>query len=174
MPCKGCAAKVGPTTLRQMLQTLSSEGRGAAVADGYVDVSSMLRPGGIKMEDAAVMPPVPEGRVQVQTVDFINACTGDLYIFARIAAIHALADCYAVGATPSIALVTAQVCACPSFYRLPVLVPEIFGLAVFWLGCCFSLLGRACDSQLHAPVAASFAPLLSIAGCTSSTAHHPG
>lgn len=102
MRCKGCAAKVPPRALASLLRSLQAQypvqgadGR-AGAADGHFD-------------DAAVLPPPPAGHVSVQTVDFVSACVDDPFLFGGIVAVHALADCYAMGAQPSAALAVVQV-----------------------------------------------------------------
>lgn len=47
--------------------------------------------------------------VSVQTVDFFRASVTDPWLFGRVAAEHALGDCYAMGAAPAAALAIAVV-----------------------------------------------------------------
>jgi selenide,water dikinase len=87
MRCGGCGAKVGATVLTRVLGRL-----------GIVDAP----------EDAAFVQ-VPPGRTLVQSVDFFRSFTPDPYVFGEIAAVHALGDVWAMGATPHSALATAIV-----------------------------------------------------------------
>ena len=97
--CGGCGAKLGATDLAAALATLPKPAR-AEVASG---------PG----DDAAILT-LPAG-VQVITTDHLRAFTQDARVMARIAAIHALGDVWAMGAAPQVAL--AQI-------TLPRLSPE--------------------------------------------------
>lgn len=86
--CAGCGAKVGGATLRETLAALSAERR-ADVEAGIGDDAAVLRIGGQR---------------QVITTDQLRAFTEDFGLFARIAALHALGDVWAMGATPQAAL----------------------------------------------------------------------
>jgi selenide,water dikinase len=88
--CGGCGAKLGPGSLKSSLSTLPSGTR--------TDVLS--RPG----DDAAVLQ-IGATR-QILTTDHLRGFTIDHALQARIAAIHALGDCWAMGAEPQAALAT--------------------------------------------------------------------
>ncbi len=82
--CGGCGAKVGRGALRDVLAELPTTPRD--------DVESL--PG----DDAAVL--ITGGLRQIMTTDHLRAFTHDPVLMARIAAIHALGDCWAMGADP--------------------------------------------------------------------------
>ncbi len=75
--CAGCGSKVGQDVLEEILERLGLSGQGP--------------------EDAAVLPPLPEG-AWVQSVDFLPSFLPDPYLFGRIAVLHALCDVLAMGA----------------------------------------------------------------------------
>lgn len=87
--CGGCGAKVGRAILADALAALPK-------TEGTVD----RLPG----DDAAVLR-MGDTR-QVITTDHLRAVTEDPVLMTRIAAIHALGDIWAMGATPQAALVT--------------------------------------------------------------------
>lgn len=87
--CGGCGAKVGRATLGAVLAGLAPPRR-ADVLCGAGD-------------DAAVLVHGAGGR-QVITTDHLRAFTEDFGLLARIAAIHALGDIWAMGARPQAAL----------------------------------------------------------------------
>lgn len=97
--CGGCGAKLGATDLSAALANLPAPQRPEVISG----------PG----DDAAVLA-VPGG-VQVITTDHLRAFTADARLMARIAAIHATGDIWAMGAAPQVAL--AQI-------TLPPLSPE--------------------------------------------------
>jgi selenide,water dikinase len=86
--CGGCGSKVGPAALSRALATLPAATR--------KDI--LTRPG----DDAAIL---RMGRTtQVLTTDHLRAFTLDPWLLGRIAAVHALGDIWAMGATPQAAL----------------------------------------------------------------------
>jgi selenide, water dikinase len=86
--CGGCGAKLGPGVLSAALSTLPAPTR-PEVRSG---------PG----DDAAVLA-TPSG-VQVLTTDHLRAFCHDPRLMARITAIHAMGDVWAMGASPQVAL----------------------------------------------------------------------
>ncbi|NBD31059.1 MAG: selenide, water dikinase SelD [Alphaproteobacteria bacterium] len=88
--CSGCGAKVGGDALATALKGLPTPDR--------KDVVSL--PG----DDAAVLS--VGGTRQVISTDHLSAVTEDPALMARIAAIHALGDVWAMGADPQSALIS--------------------------------------------------------------------
>jgi len=86
--CGGCGAKVGGSALAGVLAALPRGTR--------ADV--LTQPG----DDAAVLS--MGGTRQVITTDHLRAFTADPWTMTRIAAVHALGDVWAMGATPQAAL----------------------------------------------------------------------
>ena len=97
MRCGGCGAKVGATALSRVMKRLEP-----IPTNKNVEV-------GIDQPDDAAVVSVPPGMVGVQTVDYFRAFVDDPYIFGQIAAVHALGDCWAMGADPHAALAIATV-----------------------------------------------------------------
>lgn len=87
----GCACKLGPADLTQVLQHVP------ITTDPRVLVDAATR------DDAAVFQMTPE-RALVATVDFFTPIVDDAYDFGRIAATNAFSDVYAMGGTPLFAL----------------------------------------------------------------------
>lgn len=87
--CGGCGAKVGPGALADLLEDVSPAAR--------ADVLS--QPG----DDAGVLD--IGGQHLVLSTDHLRAFTLDPWCLARIAAIHALGDVWAMGAAPQAALI---------------------------------------------------------------------
>lgn len=92
--CAGCGGKVAGSVLRQVLARLN------------VPPSPHVAVGLAQPDDAAVVLP-PGGRPIVATVDFFAAFLDDPYLVGRIAALNALSDVYALGATPLAAMAIA-------------------------------------------------------------------
>lgn len=88
-PCGGCGAKVGALALHGALGARLQPGEGGWGSG----------PG----DDAAVRA-LGDGRVQVLSTDHLRAFTEDAHLMARIAAVHALGDIWAMGARPDAAL----------------------------------------------------------------------
>lgn len=88
--CGGCGAKVAPGVLSEVL---AAEGR-------RLRADVLIGPG----DDAAVI--TVGGARQVLTTDHLRGFTEDLGVMARIAALHALGDVWAMGARPQVALVS--------------------------------------------------------------------
>ena len=86
--CGGCGAKVGPGALSQALSTLPKPHRPDVIA-GAGDDAAILRHG---------------TGTQVLTTDHLRATCADPRLMARITAIHALGDIWAMGAAPQAAL----------------------------------------------------------------------
>ncbi len=86
--CGGCGAKLGPLALSGALAALPVRRR-ADVLQGAGDDAAVLQHG---------------AGVQVITTDHLRAFTADAHLMARLAAIHALGDIWAMGAAPQVAL----------------------------------------------------------------------
>lgn len=86
--CGGCGAKVGAEALTDVLAALPTPQR-PEVLSGPGDDAAVLR---------------AEAGVQVMTTDHLRAFTEDFALMARIAAVHALGDIWAMGAAPQVAL----------------------------------------------------------------------
>ena len=87
----GCACKLGPADLGDVLESLSME-RGADVVIGAET-----------RDDAAVLR-LPDGRGLVQTLDFFTPIVDDPFDWGRIAAANAVSDVYAMGGRPATAM----------------------------------------------------------------------
>lgn len=87
----GCAAKMSPTELAEVLRALPSLS------------SPNLLTGMENFEDAAVYK-ITEDIAIIQTTDFFPPVVDDPYTFGRIAAVNALSDVYAMGGAPILAL----------------------------------------------------------------------
>lgn len=86
--CGGCGAKVASTDLVTALSSLPAPRRPDVISG----------PG----DDAAIL--THQNGLQVITTDHLRAFTHDPYLMAKITAIHALGDIWAMGAAPQVAL----------------------------------------------------------------------
>lgn len=113
MRCGGCGAKVGQRTLTRVLDAVyqrrvnKTEYKGESVT---AQTSVSVKPKKIDPDDAAiVMLPKTGGGAMIQTIDFFRSFISDPFIFGKIAAVHALSDCHAMGAGAQTALALAVV-----------------------------------------------------------------
>ena len=88
----GCACKLGPSQLAEVMRLL-----GPSEPSAEVIVSEASG------DDAAVYR-LPDGTGLVQTLDFFTPLVDDPFDWGRIAAANALSDVYAMGGTPTLAL----------------------------------------------------------------------
>lgn len=107
----GCAAKVGPGDLQDILSRLPEESR--------PELLSSARNG----EDAGVYL-LSDGLAMVQTVDFFGPMVDDPYSFGQIAAANALSDIYAMGGKP---LTSLNVVAYPCELELDIIESMLLG-----------------------------------------------
>lgn len=87
--CGGCGAKVGGAILSDALSSLTPTANADVVAGAG--------------DDAAIVQ-LPGGSFQVLSTDHLRAMVFDPVQMARIAAVHALGDVWAMGAIPQVAL----------------------------------------------------------------------
>lgn len=87
----GCAAKIGPGVLAEVVGRLPSA----------VDENLMV---GVETADDAAVYRVSDEVALIQTVDFFPPMVDDPYTFGQIAAANALSDVYAMGGEPRLAL----------------------------------------------------------------------
>jgi selenide,water dikinase len=107
MRCGGCGSKVGSTTLSRVLNFVYQRRHRIRKSLG---LSNILPD--IPQDDAAVIM-LPEHRgipgkdAMVHTIDFFRSFISDPYIFGKVAAVHAMSDCHAMGCQPETALALA-------------------------------------------------------------------
>ena len=112
MACGGCAAKLADAPLRRALSRLPPPPADPDVVAG-VDVA----------DDVAVLRHA--GGLLVQTVDAFPAFTDDPWLVGRVAAINALNDVWAKGATPRFALAIVEV---PEVHGASILADTLAGV----------------------------------------------
>ncbi len=91
MRCAGCGAKVSADDLNEVLSELELT----------FNETILQTPGGI--EDASQIQ-LPDGRLLLQSVDYLRSFVDDPWLFARIATVHCLSDIHAMGIKPHSAL----------------------------------------------------------------------
>jgi len=107
MRCGGCGSKVGSSTLSRVLNSVYQRRRQMRSEKGLsVDQDW------IQHDDAAViMLPVNRGtpgqEAMIHTIDFFRSFISDPFVFGKIAAVHAMSDCHAMGCLPETALALA-------------------------------------------------------------------
>lgn len=87
----GCAAKIGPGALAEILKTLPQ----------FRDPNLLV---GIETSDDGAVYRVSADLALIQTLDFFPPMLDDPYLFGQVAAANALSDIYAMGGEPKIAL----------------------------------------------------------------------
>ena len=89
--CAGCAAKIGPGALNDVLKDLP-----------LLSDPKVIR--GMESLDNAGVYQLSEDLAIVQTVDFFPPLVDDPYTFGQIAVVNALSDAYTMGGTPITAM----------------------------------------------------------------------
>lgn len=87
----GCAAKIGPGVLHNVLNSLPK----------FENPNLIV---GFDTNDDACVYKINDNTVAIQTVDFFPPMVDDPYIFGQIAAANALSDIYAMGGNPATAM----------------------------------------------------------------------
>lgn len=87
----GCAAKIGPETLAQILHQLPK----------FSHPNLLV---GVETSDDAAIYKISETEAVIQTLDFFTPVVDDPYTYGQIAATNALSDVYAMGGRPLLAL----------------------------------------------------------------------
>lgn len=87
----GCAAKLGPGALTEVLSRLKIKGNENLII-------------GLEKSDDAAAYRINDKQILLQTLDFFPPIVDDPYIFGQIAAANALSDIYAMGGNPLTAM----------------------------------------------------------------------
>lgn len=88
----GCAAKMAPQALSQVLQRVSFS----------TDDKRLLV--GLEKADDGIAYQFSNDKILIQSVDFFTPIVDDPYLFGQIAATNALSDIYAMGGKPFLAM----------------------------------------------------------------------
>ena len=96
----GCACKIPPGELEEMVAGLADSATGATT--GADTVGELLV--GLDSGDDAAVVRIDGDRAVVATADFFTPVVDDAYDWGRIAAANALSDIYAMGGTPLVAV----------------------------------------------------------------------
>eukprot|EP00927_Polykrikos_kofoidii_P086210 TRINITY_DN9596_c0_g1_i1.p1 TRINITY_DN9596_c0_g1~~TRINITY_DN9596_c0_g1_i1.p1 ORF type:complete len:980 (+),score=160.29 TRINITY_DN9596_c0_g1_i1:101-2941(+) len=99
MRCGGCGNKVGATVLSDAMQRMLTESPAFPNPEVLVGVDTP--------DDCAVVRQKGDKVVSACSIDFFKAFIGDPWVFGRCAALHAMSDCFAMGARPQHALAVA-------------------------------------------------------------------
>ena len=113
-PAGGCAAKIEPAVLQQIIDGLEIDATDKSINIHYRD-------------DVGIMSFPPEAQHLVQSVDMISPVSDDPRIFGKIAAAHALSDLYAKGAYPLSGLLMLEM---PALLVSPKVASEILQGAI--------------------------------------------
>ena len=110
MRCGGCGAKVGASTVSRVLASIQNRTNNYYGNDPN-STSSFSTQFTIEYDDAAIIPITKDdiNGCMIHTVDYFRSFISDPFIFGKIAAVHALSDCHAMGATAKTALAVAVV-----------------------------------------------------------------
>lgn len=103
MRCGGCGSKVGSQTLTRVLSAIHKRRVAKCDKKGIQSTNQ------IHSDDAALVMIPSSGRAMVQTLDYFRSFISDPYVFGKVAAVHALSDCHAMGADAHVALALAVV-----------------------------------------------------------------
>lgn len=87
----GCAAKIPPAQLHEVLDSLP-----------HIPCPELV--GGYENSDDALVYRLEDGILVIQTVDFFPPMVDDPFTFGQVAAANALSDIYAMGSEPKIAM----------------------------------------------------------------------
>jgi len=104
MRCGGCGAKVGATTVARVLRAIHER-------QTQRDSLEQLPIPAIDHDDAAIVL-LPTPGAMVHTIDYFRSFVSDPFLFGKVAAVHALSDVHAMGATAQTALALAVVPFC--------------------------------------------------------------
>ncbi len=127
--CAGCGGKVAGDVLGEVLSSIAPQqySQGA--------------------EDAAIIP-LPDGRLLLQSIDYLRAFINDPWLFGQIAALHSLSDLHAMGSKADSALALAGIPAASHRYSKQLLLELMQGVkAVLDEEDCQLLGGHSAEAQ---------------------------